>query len=80
MENSRLAIAALIFILLILGINFVMYGIVRGVTRGGKNDPLLNIMKAMNSTQPKKNDEMEELRRTVDELNKGKEKTNGESE
>ncbi|MEY2818960.1 MAG: hypothetical protein RL275_2423, partial [Chloroflexota bacterium] len=36
MENSRAAVAAILFIVLIVGINFMMYGIVRGVMRGGK--------------------------------------------
>lgn len=80
MEMSKTAIAALLFILMILGVNVVMYGIVRGVMRGGKDDPLLKMMKAMNPAQKKKDDEMEELRRTVDELNKGKEKKNGDSD
>jgi len=77
--ESKTAIAALLFILLIVGINAVMYGIVRGVMRGGKNDPLLNMMKAINPAQKKKDDEMEELRRTVQELRNGDGKTEDES-
>ena len=80
MEMSKTAIAALIFILMIVGVNVVMYGIFRGVMGGGKDDPLLKMMKAMNPAQQKKENEMEELRRTVDGLNKGKEPQNGESE
>jgi ABC-type lipoprotein release transport system permease subunit len=80
MENSSAAVAAIIFIVAIVGINVMMYGVVRGVMRGGKDDPLLKMMKAMNPAQKKKEDEMEELRRTVHELNKSKENKNGESE
>jgi ABC-type cobalt transport system substrate-binding protein len=73
MEMSKTAIAALIFILMIVGVNVVMYGIVRGVMRGGKDDPLLKVMKAMNPAQQKKEDELEALRRNVQALNEGKE-------
>ena len=72
MENSRAAIAALIFIVMILGINVMMYGVVRGIMRGGKNGPFETMMKAINPAQKKKDDEMEELRRTVQSLNKGR--------
>lgn len=72
MEDSRAGIAALIFVLLILGVNVVMYGIVRGVMRSGKNGPFETMMKAINPAQKKKDNDMEELRRTVQELNEGK--------
>ena len=80
MEMSKTAIAALIFILMILGVNVVMYGIVRGVMRGGKDDPLLKMMKAMNPAQQKKEDEMEALRRNVQALNEGKDNQKKDSE
>jgi hypothetical protein len=35
MENDRVLIGALIFILLVVGSNLIMYGIVRGATKGG---------------------------------------------
>ena len=35
MESNKLAIAALLFILLIIGINFAMYAIARGAAKGG---------------------------------------------
>ena len=80
MEMSKTAIAALIFILMIVGVNIVMYGIVRGVMRGGKDDPLLKMMKAMNPAQKKKEDEMEALRRNVQALNEGKDNQKKDSE
>jgi len=80
MEISRAGIAALIFILMIVGVNVMMYGIVRGVMRGGKDDPLLKMMKAMNPAQQKKEDEMEALRRNVQALNDGKDNQKKDSE
>ena len=80
MEMSKTAIAALIFILMIVGVNVVMYGIVRGVMRGGKDDPLLKMMKAMNPAQKKKEDEMEALRRNLQSLNEGKDNQKKDSE
>lgn len=80
MEMTKTAIAALLFILMILGVNVVMYGIVRGVMRGGKDDPLLKMMKAMNPAQKKKEDEMEALRQSVQALNQGKESQKKDSE
>jgi ABC-type cobalt transport system substrate-binding protein len=80
MEMSKTAIAALIFILMIVGVNVVMYGIVRGVMRGGKDDPLLKMMKAINPAQKKKDDEMEVLRQSVQALNEGKENQKKDSE
>lgn len=80
MEMSKTAIAALIFILMIVGVNVVMYGIVRGVMRGGKDDPLLKMMKAMNPAQKKKEDEMEALRRNVQALNEGRDNQKKDSE
>ena len=71
MEDNRAGIAALIFILLIIGVNGFMYAMVRGIMRGGKNGPFETMMKAINPAQKKKDDEMEELRRTVEGL-KGK--------
>ena len=80
MEISRAGIAALIFILMIVGVNVMMYGIVRGVMRGGKDDPLLKMMKAMNPAQQKKEDEMEALRRNVQALNEEKDNQKKDSE
>jgi hypothetical protein len=80
MENSRAAVAAILFIVLIVGINFMMYGIVRGVMRGGKNNPMLNMIKAMNPAQQKKDEEMEELHRTLQDLKKDKDNPTGDTE
>ena len=70
MDNNRAAIAALLFILLVLLVNFVMYGIVRGATRGGTRSPLETLGQAFNAAKEKKEDAMEELRRRVGDLDK----------
>ena len=81
MEDNRAGIAALLFILLIVGVNGFMYAMVRGIMSGGKkNGPFETMMKAINPAQKKKDDEMEELRRTVEELKKDKENPTGNSE
>jgi len=68
MENSRAAIAALVFVLLIVGVNVMMYGIVRSIMRGGKNGPFETMMKALDPAGKKRDDEYKELRRSVQEL------------
>jgi hypothetical protein len=72
MENSRAALAALIFIVAIVGINFVMYAIARGFARGGGQGPLETMMKALSPAGKKKDEEFDELRRTVRDLTEGK--------
>ena len=68
MENSRAAIAALVFVLLIVGVNVMMYGIVRSIMRGGKNGPFETMMKALDPARKKRDDQFEELRKSVREL------------
>jgi len=69
MESNKLAIAALLFIILIIGINFVMYAIARGATKGGDSrwmgairDSLSKPMEGSSSKS------MDELRKQVEEL------------
>jgi hypothetical protein len=69
MESNRLLIAALLFILLIVGTNFVMYAIARGATKGGDSrwmsalrDTLYKPMEGSSSKS------MDELRKKMDEL------------
>jgi hypothetical protein len=76
MESDHLFIGALIFVLLIVGSNFVMYAVARGMTRGGESRWMSalkdSLSKPMNSST---NKSMEELRKRMDELEK---KKNGE--
>jgi hypothetical protein len=81
MEDSRVAIAVIVFLVLVVGVNAMMYGVVRGIMRGGKNSSMNAMMNALNPTQKKKDDQqLEELRRTVQELSERKKQTDGDPE
>jgi hypothetical protein len=70
MEENKVLIGALIFIGLVVGANFVMYAIARGAARSGGRGLLETLAKSLNTNPSKKKDEMEELRRSVQELTK----------
>lgn len=69
--ESKQAIGLLIIILLIVGANLLMYGIVRGWARGGDSRWLSalkdSLRKPMDTTA---NKSMDELRKRVEELEK----------
>lgn len=73
MESDRVLIAALLFILLIIGSNFVMYAIARGATKGGDSRWMSALRDSLkkplegSSSKP-----MDELRKRVEELEKNK--------
>lgn len=73
MESDRVLIAALLFILLIIGSNFVMYAIARGATKGGGSRWMSALRDSLkkplegSSSKP-----MDELRKRVEELEKNK--------
>jgi len=73
MESGKAAIGLLIIILLVVGVNFVMYAIARGATRGGNSRWMSalkdSLSKPMNTPA---NKSMDELRKRVEELEKGK--------
>jgi hypothetical protein len=71
MENEKAVIGAVIFIVLIVGANFVMYGIVRGATHTKGKGFWETFTKTMNTSSQKKNDDMDELHRKMEELKKG---------
>ncbi len=71
MEENKSVIGALFFILMVVGANFVMYGIVRGAARSKGKGFWETFGKAMNTSTKKKNDDMDELRRKMEELQKG---------
>lgn len=76
MDSNRLALAALLFIVLIVAINIAMYGIARGATKGGNS----RWMSALKDTLSKPMDSqanrsMDELRKQVEELEKKKDRT-----
>jgi len=77
MESDRIVIAALLFILLIIGINFAMYIIARNWAKGGDSRWMSalkdSLSKPINDSSSNKS--MDELRKQVEELEK---KKNGE--
>jgi hypothetical protein len=71
MESDRALIAGLIFILLIIGANFVMYAIARGAAKGGDSRWMSalrgSLKKPLEGSSSKS---MDELRKRVEELKK----------
>ncbi|MBK7318475.1 MAG: hypothetical protein IPO36_06945 [Anaerolineales bacterium] len=73
MESSKASVAAIIFVVIIVGVNFFMYGIVRGLMRSSqKSNMFETLSKSLNPAAQKKDDEIKELRQRVEELEKGK--------
>jgi hypothetical protein len=73
MEENKAVIGALLFILLVVGANFILYGIVRGAANSKQKGFLETIGKSLNQSV-KRDDPMEELHQKLEELKKdGKE-------
>ncbi|NJC98666.1 MAG: hypothetical protein C3F07_19680 [Anaerolineales bacterium] len=69
MESDRALIGALIFILLIVGANIMMYGIVRGAAKGGKSNWMEALRKSLGNTRENASSKsMEELRQKMEDL------------
>jgi hypothetical protein len=74
MENERVLIAALIFILLIVGSNLLMYGIVRGAIKGGDSRWMSALKDALSKPmEGSSGRSLDELHRKVEELEKKEE-------
>ncbi|MCA2002110.1 MAG: hypothetical protein LDL51_09615 [Chloroflexi bacterium] len=71
MENEKAVIGALGLILFVIVTNFVMYGVVRGAAKARDKGLLESLRKAMSASAQKKDDDMDELRKKVTELQKG---------
>jgi len=80
MESNMAFWGVLIFVLLIVGANFVMYAIVRGATRPGNNNVMDSLNKSLNTAVKKDNAPMQELHKRVQELEKSKKDKAGDSE
>lgn len=80
MESNTAFWGALFFILLVAGANFMMYAIVRGVTRSGNKNFLETLSNSFNPAAKKKDESMQELRQRIQELEKGKKDKAGDSE
>jgi len=73
MESDSALIAALIFILLIIGANFVMYAIARGAAKGGDSRWMSALRDSLNKPlEGSSNQSMDELRKQMEELEKNK--------
>ena len=69
MESNHAAIGLLILIVLIIAVNFVMYGIARGAAKGGNSRWISSLKDSLSKpldTPAKKS--MDELRKRVEEL------------
>jgi hypothetical protein len=80
MEPNKAVIGALLFILLVIGANFVMYAIARGATKSKQKSFLETMSQSFNTSTQKKDNSMDELRQKIEELEKGKKEDPGESE
>jgi hypothetical protein len=82
MENTRAFWGALLFIMVIVGANVIMYGMVRSITRSSRKGT--NFLESMgnmfNPSNQKKDNSMEELHKKIEELNGGKKKNPPDSE
>lgn len=69
MENDRVLIGALIFILLVVGSNLIMYGIARGAAKGGDSRWLTALKNSLSKPmEGSSSRSMDELRRKMEEL------------
>jgi hypothetical protein len=71
MEINKAVIGALIFILLVVGANFFMYAIARGAVHTKGTGFWETINKSL-YTPSKRENSMDELRKKMEELEKGK--------
>jgi hypothetical protein len=69
METNKAVIGAIIFIVLIVGANFVMYAIARGAANSKGPGFLETITKSLTSPT-KRDNSMDELRKKMEELEK----------
>ncbi len=80
MEANKALIGAIIFIILIVGANFVMYAIARGAAKSNQKSFLETLSQSLNTSAQKKDNSMDELRQKMQELEKGKKEDTKESE
>ena len=72
METNKAVIGALLFIVLVIGANLVMYAIARGAARSNNKGFLETISKSLYTSTQKKDNSMDELRQKMEELEKAK--------
>ena len=75
MESNKIAIAALLFIVLIVGINLAMYAIARGAAKGGDSRWLGALRNSLGKPMAgSSNKSMDELRKEIEALESKKKK------
>lgn len=75
MISDNAVLGALIFIIMILGVNAVMYGIARRMTRGGDVRWISALKQGLTKPlESERNKSMEELRQKVEEMEKNTKK------
>lgn len=67
MESDRAILAGLVVLGLVIGVNLVMYALVRAVT-GSKSNWISTLQKSLSRPLQKKDDDMDELRKRLDDL------------
>jgi hypothetical protein len=72
METSKVIIGALIFIIMVVGANAVMYVFARNWAKPKGSNVLETLGKAMDTSTHKKDNSMEELHKKIEELEKDK--------
>ena len=69
MESNKIAIAALLFIILIVGVNFAMYAIARGAAKGGDSRWMSALRDSLSKPlDGSSNKSMDELRKQIEKL------------
>jgi len=68
MESDNAVVGAIIFIVMILGANFVMYAIARGAIRPNNRSFLEHLGKSLSQPMQKKDDSLDELHRRIQAL------------
>lgn len=80
MESNKAVIGALLFIILVIGANFVMYAIARGAARSNQKSFLETLGRSFNISSRKKDNSMDELHKKIEELNGGRKDNPPDSE
>jgi hypothetical protein len=73
MESNRVILGALLFILIVVGSNFIMFIIARSWAKGGDSPWMTALKRSLSKpvTDSTANKSMDELRKRVDDLEKG---------
>ncbi|RJP49427.1 MAG: hypothetical protein C4557_11280 [Anaerolineaceae bacterium] len=72
MDENRIWLGILVFVVLVVGANLVMYAMVRGAFRSGGRGGMETMFKSIQAGRRKKENELDELRRTVQQLDEGR--------